>query len=100
MQAPVIHIEIDDNGQPRTINKGVKVHILADKHLQGVPVIDLATHYDISLADIHAALAYYYDNRSYFDTREQAIQPLADTARAKTAKLRQKIEQRLQESSD
>lgn len=100
MQAPVIHILIDDDGIPRTINRRVKVHMLAKKHRHGVSAGELAQQYDITLADVYAALAYYHDNLPYFEAREQAVAPRIKQGTDDTSRLRDKIEQRLAENAD
>lgn len=91
MQAPIIHILIDEQGTPRTINGRVKVHMLAKKHLAGESIATLAQHYTITIADVYGALAYYHDNRAYFDERDAEVQPLIEQAKQHTTSLRQKI---------
>ena len=98
MDAPVIHILIDDDGHPRTINRRVKVHMLASKYLAGVTADALVDHYGITHADVYAALAYYHDNRAYFDAREAALKPLINAAEKRSATLRAKVERRLAEN--
>ncbi|MCA9893300.1 MAG: DUF433 domain-containing protein [Anaerolineae bacterium] len=93
MQAPIIHILIDEQGTPRTINGGIKVHMLAKKYLAGEPATQLAEHYGIALADVYAALAYYHDNRAYFDAHDAEVQPLVEQSKQHTAIVQQKISQ-------
>lgn len=93
---PVQHITLDKNGIPRTVKGNVKVHIIAQRHLHaGESIQAIAEHYALSLADIHAALAYYYDNLSYFEQRERERQPLIEEARRYTDELNTTIHQRL-----
>lgn len=100
MQAPVLHILIDEDGIPRTVNGRVKVHMIAQKHLiAGERVEKIADHYGISLADVYGALAYYYDNRAYFEQRERELQPLIDEAKRYSADLKSRILRR-KESGD
>lgn len=66
IQEPTTHIVIR-NDIPRTANRNVKVRMIAQMYTHGQTANDVAEHYGISLADVHAALAYYYDNQSYFD---------------------------------
>lgn len=74
---PIRHIQIDDDGIPRTINRRVKVKMLAQRHIDGgESVADLAAHYDISLGDVYAALAYYYDNKEQMDADREANEAL------------------------
>jgi uncharacterized protein (DUF433 family) len=103
MQAPVEQqrVQVADNGIPRTINRRVKVHMIAQKYGIGQQSpADIAEHYGITLADVHAALAYYYSNRAYFDERERAVEPIIEQARAYTAELKAKIQQRMQVDND
>ena len=99
MQTPIIHIELDEQAIPRTINRRVKVSMIALKYNNGEPAEDIAAHYDITLADVYAALAYFHDNRAYFEAREQTVQPLLEQAKRNTADLNAKIEARLQQNS-
>jgi uncharacterized protein (DUF433 family) len=97
MEAPVVHIEIDSDGIPRTINRRVKVAIIAQKYITaGETAEDIATHYGLVPADVHAALVYYYDNRPYFEQREHELQPLIDEAERYSAELKAKILERKQ----
>lgn len=95
-KVPTVLLQIDENGTPRTINKRVKVHMIASKHIHSkLSVEDVARHYDINVADVYAALAYYHENADYFSEREANLKSLQDDAREYTANLRAKIEARL-----
>src|SRR5438874_6159418 len=55
-------------GKPRIAGRRIKVQHIAIWHLQmGMPIKRIASEYDLSLADIHAALAFYFDNRAEID---------------------------------
>lgn len=98
MQAPTVHINVDDKGTPRTINKRIKVHMIARKHIDGnLSVDEIAEHYGITLADIYSALAYYHDNQDYYELRAEKLKPLVENAKNYTAGLNTKIEARLAE---
>ena len=100
MNVPVVHILIDADDIPRTISRRVKVHMIAQKYLiAGERIEDIAEHYGISLADIHAALAYYYDNLSYFEERERQLRQLIEEAERYSAELKAKILKRMQPQS-
>lgn len=72
------HIEVQD-GIPRTRNRRVKVKMIATKYLDsGESVEDIAAHYGISLADVHAALAYYFDHQETFEEIERRNQVLGE----------------------
>lgn len=65
------HIVLE-NGVARTKNRRVKVKMIAVKAIQARESPEaIAEHYGITLADVYAALAYYYDNRPAFDALEQ-----------------------------
>jgi uncharacterized protein (DUF433 family) len=93
-------VQIDQHGIPRTINRRVKVMMIAQKHLKaGESIEAIADHYGITLADVHAALAYYYDNRIFFEQHEQKLQPYIEDAQRYSDQLKQKIQGRLNRSN-
>ena len=101
MIAPVIHILIDEEGIARTINRHVKVKMIVQKHLTGgetLPVI--ADHYGIDLADVHAALAYYYDNQTVMDAEIARDEALIQQVGVSGADLKAKIRQRITPQDD
>jgi uncharacterized protein (DUF433 family) len=63
------HIEIDENGVAWIDNTQVKViEVVIDKIVHGSSPEELHFQYPhLSLAQIHAALAYYYDNQTSLD---------------------------------
>ena len=64
---PINHIEIR-NGRPIIAGTGLKVAIIANMYVQGDAPIDwIAENYDLTPAQIHAALAYYYDHKEELD---------------------------------
>jgi uncharacterized protein (DUF433 family) len=72
----IAHIEIVQ-GVARTVNKHIKVKMIASKHLVAGETIDeIAGHYGITRADVHAALTYYYDNQEAFDEIARANEAL------------------------
>jgi uncharacterized protein (DUF433 family) len=97
MDTPILHIEIDEDGIARTINRRVKVKMIAQKHLMaGESVAEIAEHYAITPADVHAALAYYYDNRDDFEEQERELRPLIEEAQKYSEELKAKILKRMQ----
>ena len=99
MYTPVVHIMVDDEGIPRTINRRVKVRIIAQQHINGhMSISTIAEHH--SITDVYAALAYYHDNREYFDKIEQELQPLIDKAKQYTSDLQAKIAKRMQDNNN
>lgn len=77
MNIPVLHIQLDEYGVPRTINRRVKVKMIVRKHLEGgMSVSDIAEHYNIELSDVYASIAYYYDNKTMMDAAREASETL------------------------
>ncbi len=67
-------------GKPRIDGRRITVSDIAIMHLKmGYSVDEIASEYDLTLADIHAALAYYFDHR---DEIEREIQEERDFAEA------------------
>ncbi len=96
MVTPVIHIVIDQEGNACTINRRVKVKMIVQKHLLGgesLPAI--AEHYGIDLADVHAAMAYYYDNKANMDAEFARDEALIQQVGVSSADLKAKIRQRI-----
>lgn len=57
-------------GKPRIAGRRISVQNVAIWHERmGLSVEEIAGEYDLSLAEIHAALAYYFDHRAEIDQR-------------------------------
>ena len=55
-------------GKPRISGRRIAVEHIAIWHDRlGKTVDEICADYDLSLAEVHAALAYYYDHRSEID---------------------------------
>ncbi len=73
-------------GKPHIKGHRIGVHHIAWWYSQGESAADLARDYHISLADVHAALAYYYDHKDQIDRElaeedaEHAFRAAADTS--------------------
>ncbi len=64
---PINHIEIDE-GRPLIAGTGLKVAIIAQMIVkQGTPIDWMIENYDLTPAQIHAALSYYYDHQAALD---------------------------------
>jgi uncharacterized protein (DUF433 family) len=65
------HIELTPGvagGKPRIAGHRVTVQNVVIWHERmGMSADEIATEYDLSLADVYAALAYYYDHRQEID---------------------------------
>jgi uncharacterized protein (DUF433 family) len=92
------HIEVTPGiagGRPRIAGRRITVQNIVIWHERlGMSADEIASEYDLSLADIHTALAYYFDHRDEID---QAI----DEGNAFVEALRQvtpsKVKQKLNE---
>ncbi len=82
------HIRLDDKGVAWIDDTNVKVmEVAREKRAHGLSPEEIAyQHYDhLSLAQIHAALAYYYDRQTHFDAEmDRQLQEFEET-RALTA---------------
>jgi uncharacterized protein (DUF433 family) len=65
------HIDVDQNGVARIAGKRTKViQIVMDKLANGWSPEEIHAHYPhLSLAQIHAAFAYYYDHQAELDAQ-------------------------------
>ena len=67
------YIAIDPDycfGKPRLVGTRMPVATVAKMHLEmKEPLAAIATEYDLSLAAVYAAMAYYYDHRQEIDCR-------------------------------
>ena len=65
------HIEINPEirgGKPYILGTRITVADIVIMHLRlGQSLEEIAGKYDLSLADVHAAMAYYYDHRVEID---------------------------------
>lgn len=82
-------------GKPRIAGRRITVQNIVIWHeWMGYTADDIATEYDLTLAEIYAALAYYYDNRQEIDEAIKVSQALVEEMRQKVpSKLPYKIVQ-------
>lgn len=72
-------------GKPRIAGRRITVQNVALWHeREGKTVDEIATEYDLTLGDVHAALAYYYDHKGDVDRRVAEGEAYAERARAAT----------------
>lgn len=90
-----IHIELDEQGVAWIANTKVKViEVAVDKIAHGSSPEEMRYQYPhLSLAQIHAALSYYYDHQAELDAeiRRRWVEGDALAAGASDATLRQKL---------
>jgi uncharacterized protein (DUF433 family) len=92
------HIECTEGiagGKPRVAGHRITVENIAIWHNRlGMSVDEIANEYDLTLADVHAALAYYFDHRVEIDRSIEAGQAFAEALRQHSPS---KVHQRLKE---
>ena len=60
-------------GKPRVIGRRITVADIATWHLQqNLPIHELVQEFDLTPAQVYAALTYYYDHQAEIDQREAA----------------------------
>jgi uncharacterized protein (DUF433 family) len=80
-------------GKPRIAGHRITVQDIAVWHERlGLSADEIATEYGLSLADVYAALAYYYDHREAIDQAIRADQEFIAALRQRSpSKLRAKL---------
>jgi len=95
------HIEITPGiagGKPRIAGRRITVQNIAIWHeWMGRSADEIASEYDLTLADVYAALAYYYDHRPEI---EQAIKESESFVEALRQQIPSKVAQKLYERRD
>ncbi|MHB2018560.1 MAG: DUF433 domain-containing protein [Candidatus Xenobia bacterium] len=92
------HIVLDETGTARIAGTRYKVRMLAVEHTyHGWSPQELKwQHPDLSLAQIHAALAYYYDHKAELDEENQKATQEANEILARVGRTfsREELERR------
>lgn len=85
-------------GKPRISGRRITVQSVALWHeREGKTVDEIATEYDLSLGDVHAALAYYYDQKEDVDRQVAEGEAYAEEMRQQTPSL---LRRKLADRSD
>src|SRR5438105_1997502 len=72
-------------GRPRIHGRRITVQDIAIWHERlGKSADEIAAEYDLTLADVHAALAYYFDHREEIDARMTEDRTFIEALRART----------------
>ncbi len=92
------YIEISSDvrsGKPRIAGTRTAVEDVAGMHLKlGYSLIEIAGQYDLSLASVYAAMAYYFDHRDVIDRRTLEEDTLVDVMRQnQPSRLQEKLKQ-------
>ncbi len=78
------HIEVDDQGVAKIVGTRSKVRQIVIDTMNGYTPQKIHEAYPhLSLAQIHAALAYYYDHKAEIDAEIEAGSRFADEMRSK-----------------
>ena len=90
------HIEVTPGvagGKPRIAGHRITVQNVVIWHERmGMSADEIATEHNLTLADIYAALAYYYDNRNEIDTAIRSDEDFVTELRKRTpSKLKDRI---------
>jgi uncharacterized protein (DUF433 family) len=90
------HIVVTDdvaNGKPRIAGHRITVQNVVIWHERlGMSADEIATSYDLSLAEVYAALAYYYDHREEIDQSLHADETfVSDLRRTTPSKLNARL---------
>ncbi len=93
------HIEITPGvagGRPRIAGHRITVENVVIWHQRmGKSADEIAAEYEVSLADIYAALAYYFDHRAEIDQAIKESAAFAEALRQRSpSPLRQKLQER------
>ena len=93
------HIEITPDiagGKPRIAGHRITVQDIVVWHERmGMSADEICAAYDLSLADVYAALAYYFDHRADIDQRIEESEAFVEELRKRTPSLlREKLKER------
>ncbi len=99
------HIEITLGivaGKPRIAGHRITVENIVVWHERmGKCADEIATEYDLSLADVYAALAYYFDHRAEIDRSMEEGEAFVEELRQRTpSKLLEKLRLQMQNGED
>ncbi len=95
--APINHIEIR-NGQARIAGRNVKVKMVISAFIHGVPatIDEIMEQYNLSRAQVHAVLAYYYEHKEvidrFFEEEDRAAKELIPSIDTLKSRLHNKTE--------
>jgi uncharacterized protein (DUF433 family) len=98
MNVPVLdrHIEVTPDvvgGKPHIAGRRITVQNIAIWHeYMGLSADEIAAEHDLSLADVYAALAYYFDHREDVERQIAEDEAFVETLRGQTPSiLREKL---------
>ena len=71
-------------GKPRIAGHRISVAHIAEMLNMGESIEEIAMDYNLSLASVHAAMTYYYDNREEIDRRTAESDALIEELKRKS----------------
>ncbi|HXF64669.1 MAG TPA: DUF433 domain-containing protein [Caldilineaceae bacterium] len=82
-------------GKPHIAGTRITVSDIVVMHLKmGQPVAEIAAEYDLPIASVYAALAYYFDHRAEIDRRMEEDEAYVEAfAKSNPSKLQAKLTQ-------
>lgn len=84
MQVSTEHLALDEKGVARIAGSRIKVMHVAMRAREGLTAAQIHEGYShLSLAQIHAALAYYYEHQAEIDEQIRQSEAIADDYFAK-----------------
>ena len=98
------HIEITPGiagGKPRVAGRRITVQNIAIWHERmGKGADEIAAEYDVTLADVYAALTYYFDHRSEMDRTIEESSAFVEALRQRSpSKLQLKLQEQLRDET-
>lgn len=66
------------SGEPHIAGKRIRVRDIAMWHQNGATVEKIVQQFDVTIAEVHAALSYYYDHRDEIEAYTQWETEFAD----------------------
>ena len=84
------HIEITPGvcgGKPRIAGRRIRVQDIYEWHeLVGMSADEIASQFDLTLGDVHAALAYYFDHRKEIEDQMRADEEFVERMKKSTGR--------------
>jgi uncharacterized protein (DUF433 family) len=77
--------ELVENGA-YVADRRVKVKMVAGMYIHaGASIEQIMAQYALTAAEVHSALAYYYDHQDQFEAADRELEPLVEQARKASA---------------
>jgi uncharacterized protein (DUF433 family) len=98
------HIELIEGAmgpKPVIAGRNILVHSIVAMHvMNNTPIQWIAEHYDLSCAQIYAALTYYYDNQEQIDREIQEADKLTEELGVSATEQLEQMRQRMKEKTE